>query len=138
MTQNQTTSGLAVASEVLFCYDHFEVTKMPFSSYENIDPVTGMPTDTEYDRFINDAYGKALKAHMAAGEGVKKEKMCHVPVGDGYAVYVITKVNPKGTRCTLEWRGFGGADNYVDARWGYKITVPVAQANIYMAYDLTP
>lgn len=94
------------------------------------DPETRMPIDTEYDRLINDAYKEACKKHKAAGKGVKVGKLCSVGVADGCAMYVITKVNKK--TCKVEWRAFGGGDNYVDRRWGYEATVPLDDAEMYI------
>jgi hypothetical protein len=94
------------------------------------DPETRMSIDTEYDRLINDAYKEACEKHKAAGKGVKAGKLCSVGVADGCAMYVITKVNKK--TCKVEWRAFGGGDNYVDRRWGYESTVPLDDAQMYI------
>jgi hypothetical protein len=39
-----------------------------------------------------------------------------VPVGDGYAFYLVTKVNPR--TCDVEWRGFS-PDRWTDQVLGY-------------------
>ena len=94
------------------------------------DPKTGMDSGTEYDRYINEAYKKALKAHKAAGEGVKKGKLVSIGVADGSASYVIVKVNKKTVK--IEWRAFAGGDDYVDRRWGYVSTIPKDEVQMYL------
>jgi len=105
------------------------VEKQPFDWGER-DPETDMEISTEYDRHINEAYKEAVKLHKKAGKGVKKNKLCSIGVADGMAVYVITKVNKK--TCKIEWRAFGGGDDYVDRRWGYQSTIPIREAGMYL------
>ena len=112
--------------------DNLMLEDQPFS-FGKDDPETHMPIDTEYDRYINDAYKEALKAHKKLGKGIKVGKLCFVGVADGYASYVITKVNAK--TCKVQWRAFAGGDDYVDQRWGYERTVPHDEANMYMRED---
>jgi len=85
------------------------------------DPETHMSIETEYDRYINDAYKEHMKASKEAGKGLQKDKMFTVGVGDGCAFYVITKVNKKSVR--IEWRGFC-PDHYVDMTLGYGGSFP--------------
>ena len=114
-------------------YDHPEIVieEQPLGWSKN-DPETHMSIDTDYDRYLNDEFKKALKLHKRAGKGIKVDKLCYVGVADGYACYIITKVNAK--TCKVEWRAFGGADNRVDRRWGYERTVPHNEAKMYV-YD---
>ena len=109
--------------------DDLMIENQPFNWRER-DPKTGLDNGTEYDRYVNEAYKKALKAHKAAGEGVKKDKLLSIGVADGSASYVIVKVNAKTVK--IEWRAFSGGDDYVDRRWGYQSTISKDEAKMYM------
>ena len=90
--------------------------KQPYG-WEEYDEETHMSIDTEFDRYINDEYKKAVKKSDKVGEGLVKNKLFSVPVADGRAWYVVTKVNKNN--CNIEWRGFH-CDNYRDGtlQWG--------------------
>jgi hypothetical protein len=97
-----------------------EYKKQPFS-WGEYDEETRMPIDTEYDRYINDAYKKAIKKSDAAGKGMVKDKLFTIPVADGSAWYVVTKVNKKSVK--IEWRGFC-PDQWTDPTLGYGGSFP--------------
>jgi hypothetical protein len=84
--------------------------------YGEQDPETRMPISTEYDRHILKAYKEHVRRDKEAGEGLKKDRMFSMPVADGCACYVVTKVNKK--TCRIEWRNFG-ADRYYDRVLGW-------------------
>ena len=70
--------------------------------------------NSPFNKHINDAYEEANKTSLSLGGKFGVGAMFHVCVGDGKAFYVVTKV--KGTKCDVEWRGYGGGDRYTD-RW---------------------
>lgn len=112
-----------------FPFKDCQIVPQPLTICGEHDPETNYPITAEYDRYVNDAFKKAIETHVAAGEGVRKGKLCSVPVADGHAYYEITRVNKK--TCRVEWRGFG-LDRYVDRRWGYQSTVPLEDADMYL------
>jgi len=70
----------------------------------------------EYAQYVENQYGIA-KAHAdSLPAGLQIGKLFRVPRGDGYAHYVVTKVNKKTV--DIEWRGYG-LDRWVDDRFGY-------------------
>lgn len=90
--------------------------------WEKNDPETYMSIDTEYDRYINDTYKEQVKRSEQAGKGLRVHKMFKTHVADGFANYVVTKVNKK--TCKIEWRNFG-ADEYHDQILGYGGSFPI-------------
>jgi len=90
--------------------------------WEERDPETYMSTDTEYDRYINDAYKEQAILSDKAGKGLQVNKMFRTHVADGFANYVVTKVNKK--TCKIEWRNFG-ADEYYDQILGFGGSFPI-------------
>jgi len=61
------------------------------------------------DKFIQTAHDNARKkAPKTFGVG----SIFNLPVADGRAYYIVTKINK--TTCEIEWRGFGGGDRYTD------------------------
>jgi len=116
---------------VLVPYDHADIVieKQPLG-WGKYDEETRMSLDTDYDKYLCAEYKKQMKIQRKAGKGVKAGKLCSIGVADGCATYVITKVNKK--TCKVEWRAFGGGDNYVDHRWGYGKTVPMDEARMYV------
>jgi len=60
-------------------------------------------------KFVQTELHKASKA--APKHGVRPGALFSIPVADGKAFYVVTKVNK--TTCSVEWRGYGG-DDYTD------------------------
>jgi len=90
--------------------------------WEEYDPETHNFIDTEYDRYINDSQKEAEKKSVSVGKGVVKDKLFSVPVADGCAVYVVTKVNKKSVK--IEWRGFH-PDRWVDGTLGYGGSFPM-------------
>ena len=102
-------------------YDRVEIQKQEFG-WSKCDPETNMSIETEFDRHINNAYKEAMRKSKEAGEGVAKNKLFTVSVADGYAYYVVTKVNKKSVK--IEWRGFC-PDRYADGTLGYGGTFPM-------------
>jgi len=75
---------------------------------------------TELDLYVEKEYKKA-QAKSDKVQGMAPGKMFRILVADGYAYYVITKVNKKTVQ--YEWRGFGG-DAYFDQTLGGGGTIP--------------
>lgn len=68
----------------------------------------------------------------ALPQGIVKGKLFRVPCGDGYAWYIVTKVNKKTVK--IEWRGFSG-DRWVDQRFGLGGSVPVEMVERFIRYE---
>jgi hypothetical protein len=83
------------------------------------DRMTGLLVSggNEMDKWVNAQQVAAEKASKAAGKGVVKDKLFSIGVADGQATYVVTKVS--GSKCDVEWRGFGNGDRYTDHFFGY-------------------
>ena len=96
---------------------------------ELVDIPMKFSDDCEYSSYVSKAEAMAESASDKAGKGVKVGKLISIGVGDGYASYVITKVNKR--TCVVEWRGFS-ADRWVDQRFGYKSTVPIDQVEPFV------
>jgi len=84
----------------------------------NVDALTDIsptfnPLD-EYHEFIERERDAAHTYARSLPDGVHVGKMLTVPVGDGCAFYVVTKVNKKTV--DIEWRGFS-PDRWVDFRF---------------------
>lgn len=78
-------------------------------------PATHNPAD-EYTNFVEEQFQIAKGRSDSLPAGVHVGKMFRVPRGDGYAYYVVTKVNKKTV--DIEWRGYS-LDRWVDDRFGY-------------------
>lgn len=77
--------------------------------------MTYNPAD-EYTAFVEEQYQIAKGRSDSLPDGLHPGKLFRVPAGDGYAWYVVTKVNKKTV--DIEWRGYS-LDRWVDARFGY-------------------
>ncbi|MEN6550096.1 MAG: hypothetical protein ABFE07_28975 [Armatimonadia bacterium] len=68
--------------------------------------ITDLPQDFdgEYDKYVEARFNEAQEHSWSLPKGVRPGKLISTGVGDGYAFYVITKVNKRGV--TLEWRGY--------------------------------
>ena len=86
----------------------------------NIDALTEIPTSfnppDEYTTFVDEQYQVAKGYSDNLPEGLHHGKLFRVPKGDGYAWYVVKKVNKKTV--DIDWRGFS-LDRWVDDRFGY-------------------
>jgi len=102
-------------------FDEIEYEDQPLK-WGEYDEETRMPISTEYDRHILKAYKEHKKRDEEAGEGLKKHRMFSMPVADGNACYVVTKVNKR--TCNIEWRNFG-ADEYYDRILGSGGSFPI-------------
>lgn len=69
----------------------------------------------EHHQYLEEE-GKKAEEIDSKVEGVQVGALFTLPVGDGSAWYVVTKVFKKN--CEVEWRGFG-PDRYVDHHFGY-------------------
>jgi hypothetical protein len=93
---------------------------MPVHHVINVDALvpidmTYNPPD-EYTAFVEEQYRIAKGRSDSLPEGLHPGKLFRVPRGDGYAFYVVIKVNKKTV--DIEWRGYG-LDRWVDDRFGY-------------------
>lgn len=86
----------------------------------NVDALTEIPTTfnppDEYTQYVEEQYQIAKGRSDSLPEGLHPGKMFRVPRGDGYAWYVVTKVNKKTV--DIEWRGYS-LDRWIDDRFGY-------------------
>lgn len=80
----------------------------------------GYGPDDEYDAHVDAAQKEA--------ERVKVGKLFRLGVADGFASYVVVKVNRK--TCVVEWRGFR-LDRYVDRWLGYGRKMDIADIEPY-------
>lgn len=89
-------------------------------SVVNIDALTDIPTTfnppDEYTHYVEEQYRIAKGKSDSLPEGLHPGKLFRVPKGDGYAWYVVKKVNKKTV--DIEWRGYS-LDRWVDDRFGY-------------------
>lgn len=85
----------------------------------------------EYDAFVREAHEVAEARHAELPEGVHVGKLFSIPVADGRASYVVTRVGD-GT-ADVEWRGFN-PDRYTDHWFGYgRRDVPLEDLRPYIA-----
>ena len=84
---------------------------------DNLVPInsTFNPPD-EYTQYVEESYQIAKGRSDSLPDGLHPGKLFRVPKGDGYAWYVVTKVNKKTV--DIEWRGYS-LDRWVDDRFGY-------------------
>lgn len=64
--------------------------------------------------------------------GIVKGKLFRVPCGDGYAWYIVMRVNKKTVK--IEWRGFS-SDRWVDQRFGLGGNVPIEMVEQFIRYE---
>lgn len=83
----------------------------------------------EYDKYLRQQYSEAQKISDALPDGVHVGALFNIGVADGYAWYVVTKVNKQ--TCRVEWRGFG-ADRYTDHHFGWGGTFPIRDIARYV------
>jgi len=77
-------------------------------------PMSFSPPD-EYTQYVEEQY-RIAKAHAdSLPDGLLAGKLFCVPRGDGYAHYIVTKVNKKTV--DIEWRGYC-LDRWADDRFG--------------------
>lgn len=94
------------------------------------DSATGLWTDLgEYDAWVQARYQEAKATSDAITEGVGVGSMFRLGVGDGYAHYVVVKVNKR--TCKVEWRGFC-ADRWHDHHFGLGGSFPIADVARYI------
>jgi hypothetical protein len=96
------------------------VVNMPYdrSCRESRETIGGfMYGNGEYDDYVTIQHVKHVLAEQALeGDKLQVGHMFQCGVGDGYASYVVTKVNKK--TCNIEWRGFC-PDRWFDRMFGY-------------------
>jgi len=119
--RNLVVSDAITGEYALVPFDDIEYVKQPYS-WDKFDEKTRMPISTEYDRHVFEAYKEHQRLDEEAGEGLAKHRMFSMPVADGCACYVVTKVNKK--TCKIEWRNFG-ADEYTDRILGWGGSFPI-------------
>lgn len=115
-------NGIAVVEDACMPYAH-EVREADL-----VDIKPNYPS--EMDTFIQEAYEKA-NAESCKIEGVVPGKLFRIGVADGYAYYVVTKVNKK--TCTVEWRGFSG-DRWQDHHFGLGGKFPISDVARYVRF----
>lgn len=88
------------------CYDVPEdvLTEIPFEIGTYDHKKQKWEGQDEYHTYINDEFKKAKERSNALGDEFKPGKLFRTQVADGFAYYVVTKVNKKSVY--VEWRGF--------------------------------
>jgi hypothetical protein len=81
-----------------------------------VSDITARGFGGEYETHINDEYTAAQALSDALPAGLFVGKLFRIPRGDGYAWYVVTKVNKKTV--VIAWRGYC-MDRWVDPILGY-------------------
>ncbi|NDD52322.1 hypothetical protein EBZ39_00320 [bacterium] len=76
-------------------------------------PMSFDPPD-EYKQYVDEQYHIVKSRSDSLPPGSQVGKLFRVPAGDGYAYYVITKVNKKTV--DIEWRGFS-LDRWIDIKF---------------------
>lgn len=102
-----------------------EVTTIPMGEFVGGDALF----DDEFHRYMADEQKKAqdFSDNLPNDGKLHPGALFTVGVGDGYAWYVVKKVNR--TTCEIEWRGFSG-DRWMDCRrfgWGGKFPIKEIQ-----------
>lgn len=98
----------------------------------NYDPDTEeFVAGDEYQSYVQSEFKKA-QAISAALPGFGVGSLFSIGVADGYAYYVVTKVNRK--TCRVEWRGFC-PDRYVDHWLGHGGTFPLEKIATYVEHE---
>lgn len=74
-----------------------------------------------------------FKAAQKRSDAIPKDTVAEglllaLSVADGYAYYVVTKVNKR--TCKIEWRGYC-PDRWFDRRYGYEATIPHSEALMF-------
>lgn len=89
---------------VAYTVPESDLTEIPFKmgSY-NLKKDRTVGCDA-YQKYVDDEFKKAQKLSDSLGDGAKVGKLFRVPLADGYAYYIVTKVSK--TKITVEWRGF--------------------------------
>lgn len=88
----------------------------------------------EFQQHVHTEYEAARKASDAIASGVGVGSMFKIGVGDGYAFYVVVKVNKK--TCKVEWRGFC-MDRWHDHHFGIGGTFPLSDVARYVEGERT-
>lgn len=86
---------------------------------DSVNPVKHDVADWKNDpfyKYVEEDYRKAKEFDKKNRKKFIKGRLIHVGVGDGYATYIITKVNTKTV--DIEWRGWS-ADRWVDRLFGH-------------------
>ena len=72
---------------------------------------------------------EAVEATLT-GKELQAGHLFHVPVADGRASYIVTRVIR--TACSIEWRGWNNEDRYTDHHFGFGGKFPVAEIIRYV------
>lgn len=83
-------------------YNQCELVSIPYTPAEWNDETKRFEQKDEYHKYVEEQFKKTREKSNKAE--TLKDKMFNVPVADGRAYYVVTKVNKKTVH--VEWRGF--------------------------------
>lgn len=87
------------------------------------------------DDWIEGDYKKALES-CRRNDVLSAGDVFSVGVGDGYACYIVTKVNKK--TCRVEWRGWGGLDRWTDSILGWGCTIGIDIVSMHVGRTKNP
>lgn len=93
---------------------------------------SGFSASNEFYDMVDREMARVQAMSDALPSGVVKGKLFRVPCGDGYAWYIVTKVNKKTVG--IEWRGFS-SDRWVDQRFGLGGNVPFEMVEQFIRYE---
>jgi len=117
-------NGLSIVCDAItpevYTVETKDLTEIPLDS-----PIWNKELDTwienEYDEFVTREFYKARDLSESL-QKLDVGSLFSVPITDGCAWYVVTKLNKK--TCQIEWRGFS-LDRWVDNVFGYGGTFPL-------------
>lgn len=92
-------------------------------------PMLWSPID-EYHQYVDEQLEKAQKLSDSLPPGVHVGSLFNIGVADGYAWYVVTKVNKK--TCKIEWRCFC-PDGYTDHHFRGGGKFPIEEIERYVS-----
>lgn len=133
LREREGKTGLWKVDDAVHPYYHLveESDILDVIGYGKFDFKTGTWSD-EYSQHVDAEFKKAQKLSDGLPPGVHKGTLFSIGVADGYAWYVVTKVNKK--TCDVEWRGFC-PDHYRDHYFGLgRKRVPLKDVEPYVRH----
>lgn len=107
----------------------------PIAHSVAVEDLISIPSTFETNEFydmVDAEMARVRAASDALPAGVVNGKLFRVPCGDGYAWYVVTKVNKKTVK--IEWRGFS-SDRWIDQRFGLGGNMPIEMVEQFIRYE---
>jgi len=108
LTEQKPEEGFVLVDDAV-CPTSYEVPEnvleeIPFDMGKYNHKTREWENQDELHQYVQGQFKEAKALSEALGDEFKPGKLFNTPVADGYAYYVVTKVNKK--TCDIEWRGF--------------------------------